>query len=200
MIEIAGGGLCGLSCAMELLENNFNVTIYEARQEIGNPVRSPGIIKNLSNNLIKKTAAKPTEYGWALRREWLEKELAKQELKKKLEEIANEKRRVEEVERQKKEASERKQEQLRASGGVFNQYDNMFNDMLPPPDAYSARRPDPYANRTVKPASMSLGSDRSHKRMRDGRIIKNRRMLREAQIEDERQKRRNVLILSLIHI
>ena len=78
VIEIAGGGLCGLSCAMELLENNFNVTIYEARQEIGNPVRSPGIIKNLSNNLIKKTAAKPTEYGWALRREWLEKELAKQ--------------------------------------------------------------------------------------------------------------------------
>ncbi len=125
-----------------------------------------------------------------------EKELAKQELKKKLEEIAIAKRRVEEVERQKKEAAERKQEQLRASGGVFNQYDNMFNDMLPPPDAYSARRPDPYANRTVKPASMSLGSDRSHKRMRDGRIIKNRRMLREAQIEDERQKRRNVLIKS----
>ena len=78
MIEIAGGGLCGLSCAMELLKNNFSVTIYEARQEIGNPVRSPGIIKELNNNLIKITAAKATEYGWALRREWLEKELAKQ--------------------------------------------------------------------------------------------------------------------------
>ncbi len=78
MIEIAGGGLCGLSCAMEFLKNDFDVTIYEARQEIGNPVRSPGIIKKLDNNLIQTTAAKPTEYGWALRREWLEKELAKQ--------------------------------------------------------------------------------------------------------------------------
>ena len=78
MIEIAGGGLCGLSCAMEFLNNDFNVTIYEARQEIGNPVRSPGIIKKLDDNLIQITAAKSTEHGWALRREWLEKELAKQ--------------------------------------------------------------------------------------------------------------------------
>ena len=77
MIEIAGGGLRGISCALELLENNIAVTIYEARQEIGNPVRSPGIIRNLESELVKITAAKITEYGWALRREWLEKELAK---------------------------------------------------------------------------------------------------------------------------
>jgi len=129
-----------------------------------------------------------------------EKELAKQELRKKLEEIANAKKRVEEIERKKKEDLERKQEQLRAGaakpGGYgFNQYDNMFNDMLPPADAYVAKRPDPYANRSLKP-SLSLGSDRTHKRMRDGRIIKNRRMLREAQIEDERQKRKNALMKS----
>ena len=78
MINIAGGGICGLSCALELLKNNIQVTIYEARQEIGNPVRSPGIIKNLDSKFIKKTAAKPNGYGWALRREWLEKEFAKQ--------------------------------------------------------------------------------------------------------------------------
>ena len=78
VIEIAGGGLCGLSCAMEFLKNDFDVTIYEARQEIGNPVRSPGIIKKLNNDFIQTTAAKSTDYGWALRREWLEKELAKQ--------------------------------------------------------------------------------------------------------------------------
>jgi hypothetical protein len=77
MIEIAGGGLRGIACAVELLKSNFEVTIFEARQEIGNPVRSPGIIKNLDSNLIEITAAKKTVYGWALRREWLEKELAK---------------------------------------------------------------------------------------------------------------------------
>ena len=77
MIEIAGGGLQGISCAIELLKNNFKVTIFEARQEIGNPVRSPGIIKNLDTDLIEITAAKKTNYGWALRREWLEKVLAK---------------------------------------------------------------------------------------------------------------------------
>ena len=77
MIEIAGGGLRGISCAIKLLENKIDVVIYEARQEIGNPVRSPGIIKNLDSKLIVITAAKNTEFGWALRREWLEKELAK---------------------------------------------------------------------------------------------------------------------------
>ncbi|MBT4065626.1 MAG: hypothetical protein HOE76_00180 [Euryarchaeota archaeon] len=76
MIEIAGCGLTGISCALELLEKKLPVTIYESRQEIGNPTRSPGIIKTLDSNLIKPTVAKPTKYGWALRREWLEKSLA----------------------------------------------------------------------------------------------------------------------------
>ena len=77
MIYISGAGLRGLSCAQYLLNNGFNVTIFEARQEVGNPVRSPGLIKNLDQYLIEKTAAKKTEFGWALRREWLEKEIAK---------------------------------------------------------------------------------------------------------------------------
>ena len=130
-----------------------------------------------------------------------EKEIAKQELRKKLEDIANAKKRVEEIENQKKESRERKQQQLRAGGAPkpggygFNQYDNMFNDMLPPTDSYVAKRPDPYANRSAKP-NLQLGSNRTHKRMRDGRVITNRRMLREAQIEDERQKRKNALMRS----
>ena len=37
-IIIIGGGLTGLSCAVKLIENNIkasDITIYEARQEIG---------------------------------------------------------------------------------------------------------------------------------------------------------------------
>ena len=78
-IIIIGGGLTGLSCAVKLIENNIqasDITIYEARQEIGNPVRSPGIIKNLPEDFIEKTSAKKIEFGWAFRREWYEKELA----------------------------------------------------------------------------------------------------------------------------
>ena len=77
MFNIAGGGVRGLSCALYLLQQKYKVTIYEVRQEIGNPVRSPGIIKNLSNEYVEKTSARPTPFGWALRREWFEKELAK---------------------------------------------------------------------------------------------------------------------------
>ena len=78
MINIAGAGVRGLSCALYLLKNNLQVTLYEARQEIGNPVRSPGIIKNMPEDFIEKTSAKKIEFGWAFRREWYEKELAKQ--------------------------------------------------------------------------------------------------------------------------
>lgn len=77
MINIAGGGVRGLSCALYLLKKNHPVTIYETRQEIGNPVRSPGISKTISNDLIEKTSAVKTSFGWAFRREWFEKELAK---------------------------------------------------------------------------------------------------------------------------
>lgn len=77
MINIAGGGVRGLSCALYLLKQNHPVTIYESRQEIGNPVRSPGISKTISDDFIVKTSAVKTSFGWAFRREWFEKELAK---------------------------------------------------------------------------------------------------------------------------
>tara|TARA_B100000287_G_scaffold20554_1_gene20489 strand:- start:1051 stop:1680 length:630 start_codon:yes stop_codon:yes gene_type:complete len=77
MINVAGGGVRGLSCALYLLKQNHPVTIYESRQEIGNPVRSPGISKTISDDFILKTSAVKTSFGWAFRREWFEKELAK---------------------------------------------------------------------------------------------------------------------------
>ena len=77
MINIAGGGVRGLSCALYLLKQNHPVTIYESRQEIGNPVRSPGISKTIPEDLVEKTSAVKTCFGWAFRREWFEKELAK---------------------------------------------------------------------------------------------------------------------------
>jgi len=73
LISIAGGGLRGLNCAIFLLENKYEVKIYETRQEIGNPIRSPGIIKNLDPNMISACNAKSNDFGWGLRREWLEK-------------------------------------------------------------------------------------------------------------------------------
>ena len=77
MIQIAGAGIRGLSCALYLLEKNHEVTIFESRQEIGNPVRSPGIIKKIPEEFIDRTSARKTKFGWAFRREWFEKELAK---------------------------------------------------------------------------------------------------------------------------
>jgi len=77
LIQIAGGGLTGLSCALELLDNNYNIEIFEARQEIGNPVRSPGWITiDLKDRIKRSSSALLTKHGWALRREWLEKALA----------------------------------------------------------------------------------------------------------------------------
>ena len=40
-------GICGLSCAIHLLKEGYDITIHEIRHEISNPVRSPGIIKIL---------------------------------------------------------------------------------------------------------------------------------------------------------
>ena len=62
MINIAGGGVRGLSCALYLLKQNHSVTIYESRQEIGNPVRSPGISRKISDDLIEKTSAVKTHF------------------------------------------------------------------------------------------------------------------------------------------
>jgi len=82
LIEIAGGGVRGLSCAIELLSNGHNVVIYETRQEIGNPIRSPGIIKNLESDFVEYCNGKKNSFGWAVRREWLEKQLAIKVLEK----------------------------------------------------------------------------------------------------------------------
>lgn len=77
MIKIAGGGLTGLSCALELIENGYEVEIFEARQEIGNPVRSPGWLTiDLGEKINKASSASSSKHGWALRREWLERSLA----------------------------------------------------------------------------------------------------------------------------
>ena len=77
MIKIAGGGLTGLSCGLQLIENGYDVEIFEARQEIGNPVRSPGWLTiDLGEKINKASSASFTEHGWALRREWLERSLA----------------------------------------------------------------------------------------------------------------------------
>ena len=77
MIKIAGCGLTGLSCALELIKNGYEVEIFEARQEIGNPVRSPGWVTiDLGEKINKASSAHQSEHGWALRREWLERSLA----------------------------------------------------------------------------------------------------------------------------
>ena len=77
MIHISGAGICGLSCAIHLLQEGYDVTIHEIRHEIGNPVRSPGIIKDIDIDIISKSLAKQNPHGWAFRREWYEKSLAK---------------------------------------------------------------------------------------------------------------------------
>jgi hypothetical protein len=77
LIQIAGGGLTGLSCALELINNGHEIEIFEARQEIGNPIRSPGWVTiDMGEKINKASSATLTEHGWALRREWLEKALA----------------------------------------------------------------------------------------------------------------------------
>jgi len=80
MISIVGSGLTGLSCAIHLLDSSIPVEIYEARQEIGNPIRSPGLLRNFNPKYIENTDAVLTPIGWGFRREWLEKNLAKEVL------------------------------------------------------------------------------------------------------------------------
>ena len=78
MISIVGSGLTGLSCAIHLLKSSIPVEIYEARQEIGNPIRSPGLLTNFDLKYIENTDAILTPIGWGFRREWFEKNLAKE--------------------------------------------------------------------------------------------------------------------------
>ena len=68
-IIIAGGGLTGLSAALDLIEHE--VIIVDMKQELGTPCNSPGWIENLS--LI------PSKLGYennSFRRSWLEKNMA----------------------------------------------------------------------------------------------------------------------------
>ena len=85
-IIIIGGGLTGLSCAVKLIENNIqasDITIYEARQEIGSPTRSPGIASYSKNTefifnkikMQKLTLENLEENIISFRREWLEKSI-----------------------------------------------------------------------------------------------------------------------------
>ena len=55
MISIVGSGLTGLTCALELLKSNISVEIFEARQEVGNPIRSPGLLSKLDSKYIDIT-------------------------------------------------------------------------------------------------------------------------------------------------
>ena len=82
-IIIIGGGLTGLSCAIKLIENNIeasNIIIFEARQEIVSPTRSPWIALDSKNiNLIfNKIKLQPLTFEKhhnkliSFRREWLE--------------------------------------------------------------------------------------------------------------------------------
>ncbi len=80
MIIIAGAGLTGLSCALELLQRNMEVTLFETRQEIGNPVRSPGLLRDMDPKHIETCCAAFGPLGWGFRREWLEKEMAREVL------------------------------------------------------------------------------------------------------------------------
>jgi len=68
-VIIAGGGLTGLSAALDLMEHE--VIIIDMKQELGTPCNSPGWIENLS--LI------PPKLGYennCFRRGWLEKNMA----------------------------------------------------------------------------------------------------------------------------
>lgn len=83
---IIGAGLTGLSCAFKLIHMEIlpkDIELFEARQEIGSPTRSPGIslmsknINFLLDNikLQKLTLLRKKENFLTFRREWLEKSL-----------------------------------------------------------------------------------------------------------------------------
>ena len=83
---IIGGGLTGLSCAYQLIQLEINpklIYIFEARQEIGSPTRSPGLslktenFFNLYENINFKSLSKITLFNeyFIFRREWFEKSI-----------------------------------------------------------------------------------------------------------------------------
>ncbi len=72
-VVIAGGGLTGLSAALEL--HDHQVTIVEAKQEIGSPTRSPGYIADTSLIPIDEFNFLQLKNNY-FRRAWLEKQMA----------------------------------------------------------------------------------------------------------------------------
>ena len=78
-VIIAGGGLTGLSAALSL--NGHDITIIDARQELGTPTRSPGFIQDttlLEDNLPLQLQLNCNSF----RRAWLEKGLATMAIEK----------------------------------------------------------------------------------------------------------------------
>ena len=72
-IIIAGAGLTGLSAALEL--SKYQVTLIDAKQEIGTPSRSPGLIDD-DSLLISGIKDKIQYNNGCFRRSWLEKSMA----------------------------------------------------------------------------------------------------------------------------
>lgn len=82
-ILVAGGGVEGLACAIELSKSNQNITLVDARQEIGTPTFRPGYYSEESSdewlnqlNLPPQVQIQSFSQGWGLRMEWLEKTMA----------------------------------------------------------------------------------------------------------------------------
>ncbi|MGB1818154.1 MAG: NAD(P)/FAD-dependent oxidoreductase [Candidatus Poseidoniaceae archaeon] len=77
MISIIGAGLKGLSCGLTLQKYGYSVKIIEERQEIGNPIRSPGwLTAPLEEDIMKLSKSFETSIGFSVRREWLERAFA----------------------------------------------------------------------------------------------------------------------------
>lgn len=87
MYIIAGGGIKGLVCAIELAQKGYSVSIIDKKQELGTPINRPGLIINKESiewlmnydfppqlNLFSFSNNIDNWYG--LRMEWFEKSLA----------------------------------------------------------------------------------------------------------------------------
>ena len=82
MIHIAGGGLTGLVALWQLLNRGFDITLIEARAEIGLPTRSPGwlrdsdLLHELPQDLLESSEGVSFGDGFGFRRGWFDRRLA----------------------------------------------------------------------------------------------------------------------------
>ena len=82
MIHIAGGGLTGLVALRQLLNRGFDITLIEARAEIGLPTRSPGwlrdsdLLHELPQDLLESSEGVSFGDGFGFRRGWFDRRLA----------------------------------------------------------------------------------------------------------------------------